>query len=129
MKIKVLLCNCKGLCGSFKESNFNTLPFEVESELEVQYTIVHPQLCGQGGNEALADIFRESAKDPDTFIVSGACAPEAQEMLFQKLMRKTGFDPSRFVAVDIRGTNNEGILLRLKEKVEVLLREHHGIAV
>jgi heterodisulfide reductase subunit A-like polyferredoxin len=127
MKIKVLLCNCKGLCGSFKESNFNTLPFEVESELEVQYTIVHPQLCGQGGNEVLADIFRESAKDSDTFIVSGACAPEAQNKLFQKLMRKTGFDPRRFLAVDIRGTNNEGILLRLKEKVEALIREHQAV--
>jgi len=124
MTIKVLLCNCKGLCQSFKESDFNTLPFEVESELEVKYAVLHPQLCGQGGNEVLADVFRESAKDPETYIVSGACAPEAQHKLFQKLMRKTGFDPQRFVAVDIRGTNNEGILAALKEKVEALVREH-----
>ena len=124
MKIKVLLCNCKGLCASFKDSDFNTLPFEVESELDVQYSVLHPQLCGQGGNEVLADIFRESAQDPDTYIVSGACAPEAQEKLFQKLMRKTGFDPKRFVPVDIRSTNNEGVLARLKEKVEALVREH-----
>jgi heterodisulfide reductase subunit A-like polyferredoxin len=124
MNIKILLCNCKGLCQSFKDSDFNTLPFTLESELDVKYAVLHPQLCGQGGNEVLADIFRESAKDLDTYIVSGACAPEAQEKLFQKLMRKTGFDPKRFVAVDIRSTNNEGILARLKEKVEALLREH-----
>ena len=124
MNIKILLCNCKGLCQSFKDSDFNTLPFEVESELDVQYSVLHPQLCGQGGNEVLADIFRESAQDPDTYIVSGACAPEAQEKLFQKLMRKTGFDPKRFVPVDIRSTNNEGVLARLKEKVEALVREH-----
>ena len=129
MKIKVLLCNCKGLCQSFKDSDFNTLPFEVESELDVQYTMLHPQLCGQGGNEVLADIFRESAKDPETYIVSGACAPEAQDKLFQKLMRKTGFDPKRFVPLDIRSTNNEGILARLKEKVEALVREHQNVAV
>lgn len=126
MKIKILLCNCKGLCQSFKDSDFNTLPFQLESELDVQYAVLHPQLCGQGGNEVLADIFRESAKDPDTYIVSGACAPEAQEKLFQKLMRKTGFDPKRFVAVDIRSTNNDGILARLKEKVEALVREHEA---
>jgi heterodisulfide reductase subunit A-like polyferredoxin len=124
MTIKVLLCNCKGLCQSFKDSDFNTLPFEVESELEVKYAVLHPQLCGQGGNEVLADIFRESAKDPEAYIVSGACAPEAQHKLFQKLMRKTGFDPARFVAVDIRGTDNAGILAVLKQAVEALVRKH-----
>jgi heterodisulfide reductase subunit A-like polyferredoxin len=122
MNIKILLCNCKGLCQSFKDSDFNTLPFQIESELDVKYAVLHPQLCGQGGNEALADIFRESAKDRETYIVSGACAPEAQAKLFQKLMRKTGFDPKRFVPVDIRGTNNDGILAVIKEKVEALVR-------
>ena len=126
MNIKILLCNCKGLCQSFKDSDFNTLPFEVESELDVEYAVLHPQLCGQGGNEVLADIFRESAKDPETYIVSGACAPEAQYKLFQKLMRKTGFDPKRFLAVDIRSTNNDGILARIKEKVEALAREREA---
>ena len=127
MKIKVLLCNCKGLCQSFKDSDFNTLPFELESELEVKYAVLHPQLCGQGGNEALADIFRESAMDPETYILSGACAPEAQMKLFQKMMRKTGFDEKRFVPVDIRGTNNEGILARIKERVEALIREQQVV--
>lgn len=128
MKIKILLCNCKGLCQSFKDSDFNTLPFELESELDIRYAVLHPQLCGQGGNEVVADIFRESANDPDTYIVSGACAPEAQEKLFQKLMRKTAFDPKRFVPVDIRGTNNEGVLVLLKEKVDSLVREHQTLA-
>jgi heterodisulfide reductase subunit A-like polyferredoxin len=127
MNIKVLLCNCKGLCPSFKDSDFNTLPFEVESELDVKYAVVHPQLCGQGGNEALADILRESAKDPETYIVSGACAPEAQYKLFQKLLRRTGFDPKRFVPVDIRGTNNDGILAAIGEKVAALIREHEDV--
>ena len=124
MNIKILLCNCKGLCPSFKDSDFNTLPFVLESELDVKYAVLHPQLCGQGGNEVLAEILRESAKDTDTYIVSGACAREAQEKLFQKLMRKTGFDPKRFVGVDIRGTNNDGILARIREAVEALVRAH-----
>lgn len=49
MEIKVLLCNCKGLCGSFKDSDMNRLPFAVESDLGVKYTVLSPQLCGQGG--------------------------------------------------------------------------------
>ena len=54
MKVKILLCNCKGLCNSFKDADMNTLPFQVESELEVQYAVLHPQFCGQGGNAVLA---------------------------------------------------------------------------
>jgi hypothetical protein len=126
MKIKVLLCNCKGLCNSFKDADMNTLPFQIESELEVQYSVLHPQLCGQGGNEVLMEILRESAADPDTYIVSGACAPEAQVKLFKKVLRNTGFDEKRFIAVDIRGTNNEGILDRIREKVEELVKARAG---
>jgi heterodisulfide reductase subunit A-like polyferredoxin len=119
MKIKVLLCNCKGLCPSFKNSDMNTLPFLIESELDVEYTILHPQLCGQGGNQALADALKSA--DEDTYIVSGACAPEAQEKLFKKLLRVTGFPAERFITLDIRGTDNEGILARLKQKVDEVL--------
>lgn len=128
MKIRILLCNCKGLCPSFKDSDMDTLPFMVESELDVQYTIVHPQLCGQGGNSLLADILRQSAADPETYVVAGACAPEAQFKLFKKLLRVSGFDEKRFVPLDIRGTFNEGILARLREVVEELVARHNQTA-
>jgi len=120
MKIKVLMCNCKGLCDSFKQTDFNTLPFQVESELDVAYVALHPQTCGQGGNQVLADIMRSA--DVDTWIVSAACAPEAQDKLFRRLMRQTGFPPERFVPVDIRMTDNEGVVQRIREKVEQLLQ-------
>jgi heterodisulfide reductase subunit A-like polyferredoxin len=121
MNIKVLLCNCKGLCASFKDTNMNTLPFQVESDLDIQYAVVHPQLCGQGGNQVLTEVLRESA-DPETYVVSGACAPEAQAKLFKKVLRNAAFDEKRFVPIDIRGTDNDGILSRLKERVEALLQ-------
>jgi heterodisulfide reductase subunit A-like polyferredoxin len=120
MKIKVLMCNCKGLCDSFKQTDFNTLPFQVESELDVAYVALHPQTCGPGGNQVLADIMRSA--DADTWIVSAACAPEAQDKLFRRLMRQTGFPPERFVPVDIRMTDNEGVVQRIREKVEQLLQ-------
>lgn len=120
MKIKVLMCNCKGLCDSFRKSDFNTLPFQVESELDVAYVALHPQTCGQGGNQVLADIMKTA--DADTWILSAACAPEAQDKLFRRVMRQTGFPPERFVAVDIRMTDNEGILQRVREKVEQILQ-------
>lgn len=30
MEIKVVLCNCKGMCTSFKDADMNTLPFQIE---------------------------------------------------------------------------------------------------
>lgn len=126
MKVKILLCNCKGLCPSFKDTDMNTLPFEIESELDVQYSVLHPQLCAQGGNALLTEILREAAAEPDTYVISGACAPEAQTKLFKKVLRNTGFDERRFVAVDIRRTNNEGILAVLKEAVERLVRDREN---
>ena len=128
MTIKILLCNCKGLCQSFKNTDMNTLPFQIESDLDVKYTVLHPQFCGQGGNALLAEILRESAADPDTYIVSGACNPEAQEKLFKKVLRQTGFDEKRFVALDIRSTDNAGILERLRQTVENLVKNHSGVA-
>jgi len=121
MKIKVMLCNCKGLCASFKSTDMNTLPFQVESDLDVQYTVLHPQLCGQGGNEALMDAMKTA--DSETYILCGACAPEAQYKLFKKVMRVTGFPQDRFIPVDIRQTDNEGIVNRLRAKVEEVLKQ------
>ncbi len=120
MKIKVLLCNCKGLCASFKNTDMNTLPFQVESDLEVQYTVLHPQLCGPGGNEVLIEAMKNA--DSDTYIMCGACAPEAQEKLFKKVMRLTGFPAERYIPVDIRMTDNDGILKRLRGRVEAILQ-------
>jgi heterodisulfide reductase subunit A-like polyferredoxin len=103
----------------------NTLPFQVESEFDVRYTVLHPQLCGQGGYAALEDALRDAG--PDSIVVVGACAPETQMKLFKKLLRATGFEERRFVPVDIRGTDNQGILERLKTTIERIAAER-GVA-
>lgn len=121
MEIKVLLCNCKGLCDSFKDSDMNKLPFEVESDLDVKYTVLSPQLCGQGGNAILEEAMKTSK--PDGYLLVGACAPKAQEKLFKKLIRATGFNEKHFVPVDIQGTDNAGILDRLRGSVEGILKQ------
>jgi heterodisulfide reductase subunit A-like polyferredoxin len=119
MEIKVLLCNCKGLCPSFHHADMNMFPFQVETELDVKYSVLHPQLCGQGGNELLTETLK--AAGPDTYVVVGACAPDAQRQLFKKILRVTGFDERHFVPVDIRGTNNDGMLERLRAAIEQIV--------
>ncbi|MGQ9882211.1 MAG: hypothetical protein ACUVSV_15355 [Armatimonadota bacterium] len=116
MEVKIVLCNCKGLCPSFADVDMDTLLFEVESELDVKYTLLNAQLCGQAGNAVLRDVLTRS--DDQTVVVVGACAPEAQARLFKRLLRETGFNEAHFVSVDIRHTNNEGVIERLKEAVQ-----------
>ncbi len=125
MRIKAVICNCKGLSPSFKNSDMNTLPFEIESDLDVNYAIVHPQLCGMGGNRVMEDILRSAEDDPDTFVIVGACDKDAQLKLFQKLFCKTGFGQDHYLAVDIRGATNSEILQRLSESLRdrVLIKE------
>ncbi len=98
MRIKVLLCNCKGLCGSFKDADMNTLPFQVESDLDVEYTVLHPQLCGQGGNAVLTEAL--ATADSDTYVVVGACAPTSRP----NCSRRSSARPDLMSAVSFHST-------------------------
>jgi hypothetical protein len=44
------------------------------------------------GQEEARSWRTSSAHDPDTLVIVGAREPEAQQKLFQRLFRKTGFD-------------------------------------
>ena len=63
------------------------------------------------------------AAKPDSYLLVGACAPKAQEKLFKKLIRATGFNEKHFIPVDIRSTDNKGIVDRLREAVEGILKQ------
>jgi heterodisulfide reductase subunit A-like polyferredoxin len=117
VRIKTLVCNCKGSSPFFGEADMNRLMFEIERGVDVDYAIAHQELCGLSGDRVMQDVFRSADVDPHTLVVVGACDPEAQLKLFQKAFLKTGFNPKHFIAVDIRGETNQGILERLREKI------------
>ena len=120
MKVKTLICNCKGL-DPFRYADMNTLPFEIESELDVAYAAAHTQLCAQGGHVVLQDILWASKHDPDTYVLVCACEEETQRKLFKKDLRTTGFDQDQFVPLDARNSTNDGILDRIREKLAELV--------
>lgn len=127
MKVKTLICNCRGL-DSFRFADMNSLAFEVESEFDVAYAAVHPQLCAEGGKEILHDVLRTAEDDPDTYVMVCACAEETQTKLFKKVLRDTGFDDKHFVPLDIRHSTNDGILDRIRERLQELIdpnKPHH----
>lgn len=115
MDVKILLCNCRGQSPSFRDADMNTLPFTIESELDVSYVVVHPDLCGPGGWAILRDAMRSAR--PDTYLVIGACSPDAQHKVFRRLLRDTEFPASRLITVDIRGADSDEIVQRLRDVV------------
>jgi hypothetical protein len=119
MKVKTLICNCKGL-DPFRLADMNSLPFDIESELDVSYAAVHPQLCAEGGNQILQDVLQSAENDPDTYVLVCACQAETQMKLFKKTLRATEFDADRFVPIDIRNSTNDGILDRIRERLNDL---------
>jgi heterodisulfide reductase subunit A-like polyferredoxin len=116
MKIKTLVCNCKGL-DPFRYADLNTLAFDLESDLDVTYAAMHPQLCAKGGMELLQDVLKSAEDDSDTFVMVCACDGETQKKLFRKALSNTEFDENHFVPVDIRNSTNDGILDRIRERL------------
>jgi heterodisulfide reductase subunit A-like polyferredoxin len=116
MKVKTLICNCKGL-DPFRHADMNTLPFEIESELNITYAVTHPQLCAEGGNQILQDVLRSAENDPDTYVMVCACHEETQTKLFDKALHSSNFDSEHFVPVDARNLNNDGILNRIRVRL------------
>ena len=120
MKVKTLICNCRGL-DSFRYADMNSLAFEVESEFDLTYAAVHPQLCAEGGNKILEDVLHTAEDDPDTYVMVCACAEDTQMKLFKKVLRDTEFDAKHFGPLDIRHATNDGILERIRERLKELV--------
>ena len=119
MNVKTLICNCKGL-EDFRYADMNSLAFEIESELDVTYAAVHPELCGEGGREILQDVLRSVENDDDTYVMVCACAEDTQRKLFKQELRDTEFDEKRFLPLDARNATNDGILGRIRERLSEL---------
>jgi heterodisulfide reductase subunit A-like polyferredoxin len=119
MNVKTLICNCKGL-DPFRYADMNSLAFEIESEFDVSYAAIHPQLCAEGGNQILQDVLRSAENDDDTYVLVCACQEETQMKLFKKALRSTDFNPEHFVPLDIRNSTNDGIIDRIRERLSDL---------
>jgi heterodisulfide reductase subunit A-like polyferredoxin len=119
MNVKTLICNCKGL-DPFRYADMNSLAFEIESEFDVSYAAIHPQLCAEGGNQILQDVLRSAENDDDTYVLVCACQEETQMKLFKKALRSTEFNAEHFVPLDIRNSTNDGIIDRIRERLSDL---------
>lgn len=118
MKVKVLVCGCHSRKLVPENIDLGVLTAELDDDLDVEYAMMHPLLCGSGGNSAMRDLLRGSTHD--TFWVLAGCDPSTQAVYFGDVMSESGFPRSHVIPVDIRGMNTEqaaGAVLRAVSEV------------
>jgi hypothetical protein len=123
MKVKTLICNCKGL-DPYRYADQNSLAYGIESEFEVSYAPVLPQLCTEGGNDILEDVLRAAEDDSDTYVLVCACVEGTHMNFIKKALHDLELDPNEFVPPDICIAANDGILGRIRERLNDLAGPH-----
>jgi len=110
------MCICTGQCPGFKSLDLWELINYVRRELDVEYAIVHPQLCVDDGDRFIKDYIKS-----DVRYIIGACDPKMQRKMFKDAFAEAGGDyEQQVVSLDLRNLSTQEAIQRVKEAVELL---------
>jgi hypothetical protein len=109
-------CICTGNCPGFDRLKLWDLINYVRNELDVQYAIVHPQLCVDDGDA----FWRDFAKPGVKYIVGG-CDARMQRKMYKDALDEVGVDFSKaIVPLDLRNLTKAEAIAKVTEAVETL---------
>jgi heterodisulfide reductase subunit A-like polyferredoxin len=121
-KPRFIMCFCTGECPGFAKTELWKLINFVRNELDVEYAIVHPQLCVDDGDRFLKDYLQEGLTDR-VYIVGG-CDPRMQKKMFKDAFKEKGLDiDKQLVPLDLRNMPTEEAMKKVQEAVEQALTE------
>jgi heterodisulfide reductase subunit A-like polyferredoxin len=121
-KPRFIMCFCTGECPGFAKTELWKLINFVRNELDVEYAIVHPQLCVDDGDRFLKDYLQEGLTDR-VYIVGG-CDPRMQKKMFKDAFKEKGLDiDKQLVPLDLRNMSTEEAMKKVQEAVEQALTE------
>ena len=107
-------CMCRGDCPGFNQLNVWNLVNYVRNELDVEYTIVHPQLCVDDGDR----FWKDFAKTDTTYVVGG-CDPKMQRKMYKDAMAAVGADfDKQVIPLDLRNMPTEEAMKKVSEALE-----------
>jgi heterodisulfide reductase subunit A-like polyferredoxin len=107
-------CMCRGDCPGFNQLNVWNLVNYVRNELDVEYTIVHPQLCVDDGDR----FWKDFAKADTTYIVGG-CDPKMQRKMYKDAMAEVGSDfDKQVIPLDLRNMPTEEAMKKVTEALD-----------
>jgi heterodisulfide reductase subunit A-like polyferredoxin len=105
---------CRGDCPGFSQLNVWSLLNYVRTELDVEYAIVHPQLCVDDGDRFWQDIAK-----PDTKYVVGGCDPKMQRKMYKDAFAAVGADfDTQVTALDLRNMPTEEAMKKVSAVLE-----------
>lgn len=102
-KPRFVMCYCTGECPGFQSMNLWQMINRVRNELDVEYAIIHPQLCVDDGDRFWRDSFR-----PGNHYIVGGCDPRMQRKMFKDAIAEMGGDFDQdVIALDLRNMSAE----------------------
>ncbi|HIP97367.1 MAG TPA: hypothetical protein EYH32_09165 [Anaerolineae bacterium] len=112
-KPRFVMCICTGECPGFQSLDLWPLINRVRNELEVEYAIVHPQLCVDDGDR----FWQDYVKPGLTYIVGG-CDPKMQRKMFKDAFAEVGggFD-KQVIPLDLRNMTTDDAYNKVAEAV------------
>lgn len=115
-KPRFIMCICTGQCPGFKSLDLWKLINTVRQEMDVEYAIVHPQLCVDDGDRFIKDYIRNDGK-----YIIGACAPVMQRKMMKDAFTEAGGDfEKQVVPLDLRNLTTEQALAKVREALETI---------
>jgi len=121
-KPRFIMCICTGQCPGFAKLNLWELINFVRGELDVEYAVVHPQLCVDDGDRFIKDYIK-----PDVKYVIGACDPKMQKKMLKDAFAEAGGDfDKQVVALDLRNMSTQETMAKVKEAIELLAGEKNA---
>jgi heterodisulfide reductase subunit A-like polyferredoxin len=117
MKPRLIMCICTGECPGFKDLDLWRLVNYARNELDLEYVIVHPQLCVDDGDRFWSDYLRNDNRD--VVYIVGGCDPRTQRKLFKEAFAEKGLDVERnLLPLDLRNLPTEEAMRKVEEAVE-----------
>lgn len=113
-KPRFLMCICTGQCPGFQSLDLWELVNTVRQEMDVEYAIVHPQLCVDDGDRFIKDYIKNNG-----LYVIGACDPKMQIKMMKDAFKEAGADfEKQAIPLDLRNLSTEQAINKVKEALE-----------
>jgi len=124
-KPRFLMCICTGECPGFAKLDLWKLVNFVRRELDVEYAIVHPQMCVDDGDRFWRDYLKENRKDVKYIV--GACDPKMQKKMFKEVFAAKGLDVEKqLVSLDLRNMDTSEAMKKVEETVNKVMSEQNA---
>ncbi len=113
---RFVMCYCTGKCPGFEKLDLWDLINYVRNELDVQYAVIHPQLCVDDGDT----FWRDYAKPGVTYVVGG-CDARMQRKMYKDALAEVGVTfEQQIVPLDLRNLTTAEAIDKVTKAVEGL---------